>query len=111
MDDERNVATDNIVYTALEAGKILGQKVVHHPNPRGMPFIVLPSGEGGSSVHLLAEDSLFDAPPDGKTGKAQFFDIDSFLKYWDEHKGPQSRIYAQMEPVSFTAVFDEHVPP
>lgn len=96
MDDE------NIVSTALTAGKQLGAAKTN-PLPHGKPFVTLPNG----AIQYL------DGPdfPPRRTGTVKLSDAASFLEYWKRQSSQASYIYGSMQPAQFIAVFDEHGKP
>ena len=69
-------------------------------------FVLLPTGV---TVHDL--EGLLPTPT-RKRGAPTFRDIRSFMRFVNEHKLPQTRIYysTDLDKLSFTSVFNEHCP-
>ncbi len=94
----------NIVESAIEAGKALGERVYESPVKDGAPFVILREADGGEVVHYLGE---LESPP-RISGIYTLHDAASFLQYWKNHSDQHSVCYASMEPAQFLAVIDHH---
>lgn len=86
--------------SALDAGTALAKPILN-PNPEGPHAVLVPAG------HTL-EYLLREPVPPRRKGSVKMNDADSFVDYWTQEMDGASRIYGSMQPVSFTAVFDDH---
>jgi uncharacterized protein YfdQ (DUF2303 family) len=83
----------------LEAGAAIG-KAKENKNPDGREYGVIPAG------WELAELPTVKLPARA-AGLAKLRDTASFVCYFNDHKTAASRIYAQLKPARFLAVFDD----
>ena len=83
----------------LEALTGLG-KPHKNPDQDGLHFTVVPEGW---KVQALPTKAM----PDRPIGTVKLRDAASFIRYFNDHKADRSRVYAQMDPARFLAVFDE----
>lgn len=86
--------------SALDAGVALA-RVIANPNPDGDASVLVPDGY---SLQYLQRPEI----PARRVGAVKMNDASSFVAYWTQESDQASRIYASMQPVSFTAVFDDH---
>lgn len=86
----------------LAAGGALG-KAKENPNPDGRSYVVIPDG-------WKIEKPPTVALPERAKGLAKLRDTASFVRYVSDYKDKNSRIYAQMQPARFLAVFDDFPP-
>lgn len=98
-------ATQNVVETALAAGKELAVKPQANPAQDGVPFVVVTKGNGDQVIEFL--EKRFDRPA-RKMGLVKLSDEASFLEYWARQKSGNSAIYGALDPSQFLAVFDDH---
>lgn len=91
--------TDNIVESAISAGKALGT-AKPNPNPHGLPYVVLPNG----AIEYLERP---DFPP-RRSGTVKLNDDASFLEYWNRQADDASYIYGSLQPAQFVAVLNDH---
>lgn len=85
---------------ALAAGTALA-KPITNPHPESAHAVLVPNGY---ALEYLTRD---DAPFRPK-GSVKMNDAASFVSYWGQQNSETSRIYGCMNPVAFTAVFDDH---
>lgn len=83
----------------LEALAAVG-KPLKNPDQDGRHYTVVP--EGWQVEPLPTQET-----PARPIGTAKMRDAASFIAYWADHRQDRSRIYAQMEPAMFLAVFDD----
>ena len=72
-----------------------------NPDPDGLHYVVIPEG-----YEIQYGLPTAQKPPRPKA-LVRLRDTASFIRYFNDHKAPRSRVYASMEPASFLAVFDE----
>jgi uncharacterized protein YfdQ (DUF2303 family) len=94
----RDGATD-IATALLAAGSALGDPRTH-TTPDGRPYTIVPDG------YQIKELPRADAP-ERPIAKVPLRDAASFIRYYNDHAEPRSRIFATLEPARFVAVFDE----
>lgn len=93
------VSTETNLSAALAAGAALG-KPFTNPSKDGKPFTLIPEGWKLSD---LPELDL----PKRPVGIVKLRDATSFIKFFQDHALPRTRVYAQLDPARFLAVFDE----
>jgi uncharacterized protein YfdQ (DUF2303 family) len=71
-----------------------------NPDLDGKAYAIIPDG------YKVAELPV-DVSPKRSKGTVRLKDVDSFIRYYQDHAAPQSRIYWAAEPAKFIAVFDE----
>jgi len=101
----------NTVKTALDAGRKLALTLHESPfKERGRPYFIGKDNNDVEKAIFVDEREALLPYPTSDAGVATMHDMDSFLRYWQEHSQPHSRIYAEMLPtVRFTGIIDEHV--
>lgn len=70
------------------------------PGPDGAPYTLLPPG-------WTCQELPRDSNPPRPHLTAKLRDAASFVDYFNTHKGPESRIYASLQPARFLAVLDD----
>lgn len=81
------------------------QRVQHGALPIDVPIVVVPNDYRVESLaHLIPER------PAGIRAKVELVDLDSFIDYILEHKGPTSRVFANVlrEPFALVCALDYH---
>ena len=94
---------------ALEAGRLLNCFRQISFDGKTAPAIVGPEGTQLTIPCFKEVEAWFDHPT-RKRGTFSFADVDSFVRYFNEHKEPDSRIFAKIEDsgASFSATLDFH---
>lgn len=100
-----STAQENIVQTALAAGKKLTQAPITSPLEDGVPFIVLRDKDGKESCEYLTE--RFSVPY-RKKGTVKLFDEASFVNFWDRHNSLDTTLFSSPLRNKFTAIFNDH---
>jgi len=88
------IATSNENQTLLHAGTAISGLKFVTPDAR-TPVVIIPKGY--QAVVMARE--LFDrwrGRPDRKAGMFQFGDVESFIRYFNEHKEAGSRVFAKI---------------
>lgn len=98
---ERN----NIVETALEAGRELATQPIKSPLQDGVPFIVLRDANGNENVKFI--DESFPTPQ-RKSGVVHLADEQSFMAFWAAHAMPNSTIFGSDKRNEFITIFNDH---
>lgn len=93
------ISNETNVAALLAAGAALG-KPFKGLTPDGKPFTIVPEG---FTLQTLPEAEL----PTRPVALAKLRDAASFIRYFKDHACPRSRVYAQLDPAKFLAVFDE----
>ena len=73
----------------------------------GRPFLILRDADGKERVEYL--DGRRTAP-DRNAGTVELADADSLIAYWKRFAGSHSSMFAESDPVSFTAILNESTP-
>lgn len=91
----------------IAAGRLTQEhEVLNSGQDKAVPFVILQSVDG-EKVEFLTTERV--SPPSIQgTFSAQ--DVESFLAYHKRFKRPETLVYGSLNPLSFTAVFDEHRP-
>lgn len=100
-------ATDNF-QTLLDAGAAsAGLRSI--PTGLGVPVITIPSGYDFHVVDVK-EVERWNGKPNRKTGRFSFSDLESFIRYYSEHKTEDSRIFAAVSDTgaNFIGVLNFH---
>ncbi|HYF16309.1 MAG TPA: DUF2303 family protein [Ramlibacter sp.] len=84
----------------LAAGRALGT-VIKNPDQDGQHFVLMPEG-------FTLETLPTAETPKRPMGTVKLRDAASFIRYYKDHAVARSRIYAQLDPARFLAVFDDH---
>lgn len=109
LDDQRT-AMDAV----FEAGRMSAERpILFQGNKRMYPAVMTRCADGSEDVFPLSELFERDTPLEKQSGTATFHDLQSFLRYYDEHAYRHSRLYAELKSegtgaVKFTGVIDEH---
>lgn len=89
---------ESAVKSLVETGAALGMPRVN-PEPDGGSYVVLPDGWAVGPLPIRS--------PPRPAATVRMLDADSFVRWWMDHAVEQSRIYATIDPVRFTAVIDD----
>ncbi|MFA6568117.1 MAG: DUF2303 family protein [Victivallales bacterium] len=75
-----------------------------------VPYAIIPGANGLEIVNLSS--ILKRERPERKRGRLEFFDVQSFIGYVNEHKSEATRIFVQNQeaPYTYTAIIDYHQP-
>lgn len=87
----------------LEAVTGIG-KPHKNPDADGRHFAVVPEAWAVKELPTVQH-------PDRPSGTVKLRDAASFIRFFNDHKVPRSRVYACLDPASFLAVFDEFASP
>lgn len=87
----------------LDTGMAMA-KPIKNPDQHGQHFVIVPEG------HKVEALPAAQAPKWPST-TVRLRDAASFIRYVSDHKAPNSRIYATVDPAQFLAVIDDHLPP
>jgi len=81
------------------------QRVVRGTEGTGVPVMLVPDG-----FHVHELDGLLPDRPDRVRATVGMVDLQSFVDYVNEHKGPNSRVFASVlaEPFGLTCAIDWH---
>lgn len=90
------------VSAALAAGMALASPK-NNPAKDGQHFVVVPQG-------FEVKELPIHSAPTRPVAKVRLRDVNSFVRYFNDHSTDSSRIYACMDPASFLAVFDDFDP-
>jgi uncharacterized protein YfdQ (DUF2303 family) len=95
------------IEAAIEAGKVMAA-IQFVAASNGAPVIVLP--EGDTQILKLEDIEPWLERPKRKRGLFKFEDVDSFIRYFNEHKTEDSRIFATIRDnaVQFEGELDFH---
>lgn len=96
----------------VETGKQLSgmAQVQKFYEDSSVPYAIVP---GPNGLEVLNLSSLLKRDrPERKRGKLEFFDVQSFIDYVNEHKSAATRIFVQNQesPYTYTAIIDYHEP-
>jgi uncharacterized protein YfdQ (DUF2303 family) len=97
---EQPAAKTNIIDSALVAGTALARPLIN-PHAEGDSAVLVPPGH---SVQYLTRPPL----PFRKHGTVKLCDAESFIGYWSQQSGENSRIYGSLEPAQFVAVLNDY---
>jgi uncharacterized protein YfdQ (DUF2303 family) len=89
--DKTPASPANIVETALQAGRELGQKIHSVPVHGGKPFVILCDENGGDIVEYLDTDPQH---PHHIIRELKTLTAEAFVQYFNRFKGAASAIYA-----------------
>jgi len=99
----RTMSEENVVETALEAGRTLQRLATHGDLASLGPFLVLPNGTVQTLEHLANAPQRVRAQVDVR-------DADSFLGYVHDFSQGRSLVCADESTLTFTAILDYHAP-
>lgn len=112
--DKSPVTINEVSKDALQFAYELGQKssqqaqVQKYFDDASTPYAIVPTANGLEVVNLSKTLKL--ERPERKRAKLEFFDVQSFIDYVNEHKGASTRIFVQNQeaPYTYTAIIDYH---
>lgn len=93
-----NESNNNNTQAALEAGMELGE--IRYVGD--LPFVVLPEGAKTEELENLL------LTPTRKRGLVTLRDVGSFIALVNKEETPATRLYGNVNPPNFTAVFNDH---
>lgn len=98
----------NNIQAAIEAGTRLAG-IQYIGSISGAPVVVVPAGYDARILDL-AKIEQFLPKPARKRGTFKFGDVDSFVRYFGEHKNDSSRIFAELTDsgASFKGILNFH---
>ncbi len=100
---------DSDAQVTLNAGTALAGPQYVTPNGKDIPLIVVPEGYKIASPDPGALKAYLKQPL-RKVGEFRFTDVDSFIRYFNEQKDDQSRIFASITDatIKFSAILNFH---
>jgi len=101
--------SENQIQSALAAGRALGGIQNLTADGVSVPVVVIPEGYTAKALDMEEAENWMQAPL-RKKGGFDFADVDSFNRYFNEHKSGSSRIFAEIRDnsASFRGVLDFH---
>lgn len=99
---------DNI-QSAIDAGRALGGPELIEPDGQKAPLVVIPAGHRAEILKLSEVEQWLHAPI-RKKGAFAFGDLDSFIRYFNEQKNEDSRIFSNVTDTgaSFEGIINFH---
>ena len=101
--------TPSSIQAALDAGRALGKTELIMATAGGAPLAIIPKDYKAEIIDL-AKIEAYMPKPFRKKGTFAMGDTDSFVRYFNEHKAPASRIFADVDDSggSFKGVLNFH---
>lgn len=95
-----NLNTDNNAVTLLDAGAAIAAPK-NNPHAESRAYAIVPGDHRIEYLERVEE-------PQRKKGIILLQDADSFIEYFNRHKGDENATYASIDPAGFVGILNEH---
>jgi uncharacterized protein YfdQ (DUF2303 family) len=104
-EEKQSGLKEALEYTCKLAVGLTDAKMARRGKDGEAPVVVLPEG-----LHVQGLQQFLPKAPDRIRARVQMVDVRSFVAYVNEHKAPESRVFASVlrEPFGLTCALDYH---